>query len=154
MDYLQHAIGLFNFQILHLEVNTPVFILALILVVMACLNFLLFRPVLRTLDGREAEYDRLLKQSDAQKAELATLTERYERDLVRVRSEVETVRQQAHAASQKAQATVLEKARTDAAKELDAALTELKADVAASRKQMGRTARQLAEQTAERILTA
>ena len=154
MDYRQHAFEVFDFQILHLQLNTPLFIFALLLIVMLALNFLLFRPVLRTLDGRQAEFDRLAKQAEAQRTELAALTEQYRRDLDRVRGEVETVRQQAHATSQKAQTSVLEKARADADKELQTALADLKSEVDAARKSLGRTARQLAEQTAQRMLTA
>jgi F-type H+-transporting ATPase subunit b len=154
MDYRQHAIEVFDFQILHLQLNTPLFIFVLLLVVMLALNYLLFRPVLRTLDGRQAEYDRLAQQAEQQKNELAALTEQYKRDLDRVRGEVEAVRQDAHANSHKAQVAVLEKARADADKALQSALAELKSDVDAARKSLGRTARQLAEQTAERMLTA
>jgi len=154
MDYRQHAFEVFDFQILHLQLNTPLFIFVLLLIVMLALNYLLFRPILRTLDGRQAEYERLAKQAESQRAELAALTEQYKRDLDRVRGEVEVVRQQAHAASQKAQGEVLEKARKDAEAALQTALAELKTDVDAARKSLGRTARQLAEQTAERVLTA
>jgi F-type H+-transporting ATPase subunit b len=154
MDYRQHAFEVFDFQILHLQLNTPLFILALILIVMVCVNILLFRPVLRTLDGRRGELDRLANETAGQKAELAALTDRYKRDLDRVRGEVETVRQEAHAASQKAQEQVLEQARQDADRELQSALAVLRDEVAQARAQRERTVRQLASQTADRMLSA
>jgi F-type H+-transporting ATPase subunit b len=154
MDYRQHAFDIFDFQILHLQLNTPLFILALILVLMVCMNLLLFRPVLRTLDGRQREFERLGNEATAQKAELAGLTGQYRVDLDRVRGEVETVRQQAHAASHQAQGRVLEQARQDADKELQAALAALRSEVGQARSQLERTARQLAAQTANRLLSA
>ena len=154
MDYRQHALDIFDFQILHLQLNTPLFILALILVLMVCLNYLLFRPVLRTLDGRQREFERLGNETAAQKAEVAALTERYRQDLERVRGEVEAVRQHAHADSHKAQGQVLDRARQDADKELQDALASLRDEVGEARKQLGRTARQLAAQAADRILGA
>lgn len=154
MDFRQHAFEVFDFQILNLQLNTPLFILALILVVMLCVNLLLFRPVLRTLDGRRGELDRLAKETAAQKADIASLMERYKRDLDRVRGEVETVRQQSHAASQKAQERVLEQARQDADRELQSALAVLRDEVAQARAQRERTVRQLASQTADRMLSA
>ncbi|MFI5400953.1 MAG: ATP synthase F0 subunit B [SAR324 cluster bacterium] len=154
MDFRQHAFEVFDFQILNLQLNTPLFILALILVVMLCVNLLLFRPVLRTLDGRRGELDRLAKETAAQKADIAALMERYKRDLDRVRGEVETVRQQSHAASQKAQERVLEQARQDADRELQSALAVLRDEVAQARAQRERTVQQLASQTADRMLSA
>jgi len=154
MDYRQHAFQVFDYQVLHLQLNTPLFVLALILVVMLCVNLLLFRPVLRTLDGRRGELDRLAKVTAAEKAEIAALMERYKRDLDRVRGEVETVRQQAHTASQKTQERVLEQARQDADKELQSALAVLRDEMAQARAQREHAVRQLATQTADRMLSA
>ncbi|MFI5400476.1 MAG: ATP synthase F0 subunit B [SAR324 cluster bacterium] len=154
MDFRQHAFQVFDFQILHLQLNTPLFILALILIVILCVNVLLFRPVLRTLDGRRGELDRLANETAAQKADLAALMDRYKQDLDRVRGEVESVRQQAHAASQKAQERVLEQARQDADNSLQSALAALRDEVAQARTQRESTVRQLASQTADRILSA
>src|SRR5271156_2978267 len=103
MDYRQHAFELFDFQILHLQLNTPLFILALLLIVMASLHFLLFKPVLRTLDGRKQEVERLNSETREQQAEVARLTEQYKRDLDVARGQIELARQAAHAAGQKAQ---------------------------------------------------
>jgi F0F1-type ATP synthase membrane subunit b/b' len=147
MDYRQHAFDIFDFQILHLQLNTPLFILALVLVLMASLHWLLFRPVLRTLDGRQRELERLTEDTEREKAKLAALVEQYKRDLDRVRGEVERVRQQGHGAAQQAQEQVLEQARQDAAR-------HLQQDVRQARATMGRIATSLAEQTTQRMLSA
>jgi F0F1-type ATP synthase membrane subunit b/b' len=154
MDYRQHAIQLFDFQVLHLQLNTPLFILGLVLVVMACLHFLLFRPVLRTLDARQAELDRLQAGTEGQKAELAKLTESYRRDLDRARGEVEQVRQTAHQEAQKAQQAVLDGARKQAETHLRGELATLQEDVKQAQAALGRSARTLAQQTSQRILSA
>ncbi len=154
MDFRQHAFDIFDFQILNLQLNTPLFILALVLVLMACLHWLLFRPVLRTLDGRQQELDRLGEDAEKEKAELARLVEEYKRDLDRVRGEVERVRLQGHAAAQQAQEQVLDQARQDAERHLQAALAELQEDVRQARATLGRVATTLAEQTTQRMLSA
>jgi len=154
MDYRQHAIQIFDFQILHLQLNTPLFILVLVLILMASMHWLLFRPVLRTLDGRRGELDRLAEHTESERAKLAMLIEQYKRDLDQVRVEVERVRQQGHAAAQKAQEQVLEQSRQDAARHLQGALAELQDDVRQARATLGRVARTLAEKTTQRMLSA
>ena len=154
MDYRQHAFQIFDFQILHLQLNTPLFILALVLIVMASLHWLLFRPVLRTLDGRQQELERLNTQTEGQQAELAKLTERYKRDLDLARAEVAHVRQQGHAVAQQAQDKVLEQARLEADKQLDHAMAALRNDVQQARRDLGRLAQTLAEETTQRVLSA
>ena len=44
----EYLIPIFDFDILNMQLNTPLFILALVLLVMFLMNRLLFQPVLRT----------------------------------------------------------------------------------------------------------
>lgn len=154
MDFRQHAFQIFDFQLLHLQLNTPLFILALVLILMVSMHWLLFRPVLRTLDGRQRELERIAGDTEREKGKLAGLLEQYKRDLDRVRGEVERVRQQGHAAAQQAQEQVLEQARQDAARHLQDALAELQEDVKQARGTLGRVATTLAERTTQRMLSA
>lgn len=154
MDYRKHAFEIFDFQILHLQVNTPLFILGLLLIVMACLHWLLFRPVLRTLDGRRQELERLNAQTEGQKAELAKLIEQYQRNLEQARGQVAHVRQQGHTVAQQAQDKVLEQARHDADQQLDHAMDSLRSDLQQARTDLARSAKTLAEETTERMLSA
>lgn len=154
MDYRQHAFEIFDFQILHLQLNTPLFILALVLIVMASLHFLLFRPVLRTLDGRQAELTKLDTQAQQQRAEVARLAEQYRKDLDAARAQVEQVRGQAHAEARKQYEELLEQARKAAGKELQDALAELQTEMRGAASQLSRAARTLAQQATQRMLSA
>jgi F0F1-type ATP synthase membrane subunit b/b' len=154
MDYRQHAFEIFDFQILHLQLNTPLFILALLLIVMASLHVLLFRPVLRTLDGRQAELTKLDTETRQQQAELARLAEQYRKDLDQARAQVDQTRSQAHAEARKRYEELLDQARKAAGKELQAALAELQAEMKGAASQLSRAARTLAQQATQRMLSA
>ena len=51
-----HLIPIFDFDILNMQLNTPLFILALVLFVMFFMNKLLFQPVLKALSVRAREH--------------------------------------------------------------------------------------------------
>ncbi|HUJ74838.1 MAG TPA: ATP synthase F0 subunit B, partial [bacterium] len=114
MDYHQHAIKLFDFQLLHLELNSLLFMVILALVVMLLMNWLLFRPVLRTLDARAELMQRLQGEVESQRKELDQLSQIYRQDLARVRAQVEQVRHQAHAEAQREVEHVMQQARQTA----------------------------------------
>ncbi len=152
MDFKQHAVQIFDFQILHLQANTPLFFLVLVLVLVFCLNRLLFRPVLRTLDKREQVMRGLRERVEGQQAELARLTESYQQQLARVRVEVEQVRTQAQAEARAAIEAVLQRAKQDADAQLRTALDELKRDADQARAGLAQSARRLAADTVQRLL--
>ena len=52
MEHSARIGEIFNYGVLHLEWPTAAFILAVFTVTMILLNFLLFKPLLRTLEGR------------------------------------------------------------------------------------------------------
>jgi F0F1-type ATP synthase membrane subunit b/b' len=109
---------------------------------------------MRTLDGREAELERLNTATQTQQAELAKLTERYKRDLDQTQTEVEKARADAHGAARKSQEQILEQARIDAEKEIQAALADLKTEMRGATAELTRAARKLADQATQRVLSA
>lgn len=154
MDYRASPFykSIFDFGILNLDLNTPLFILVLVLVVMFCLNKLLFTPVLTTLERRATLLSDLAKQAEANKMEVERLTQSYEADLAKARAEVATVRAQAHQEAARATEQILEQARKTGAEALERAMKELEQDVARAKTELAQAAQRLAAATATRVL--
>ncbi len=148
----KHLIPIFDYDILHMQVNTPLFILLLVLVVMFCLNKLLFQPVLRTLDRRAAVLADLARQVEADRGEVDRLTQAYEADLAKARIEVAEVRQLAHMEAERASEAIVQQARKAGEDALDRAMTELRQDITRARTELVQAAQRLAAATATRVL--
>lgn len=145
---------LFNFGLLHLNLNTALFILVLVLVVMFFLNRLLFRPVLRTLDNRAARLGSQSEAAEKDRLAVSALTTQYETDLVRVRNEVAQVRQESHQKTHAEVARILSEARTAAKADLDAALGELHTQTEAARVELEAATEGLATKISQRLVNA
>ncbi len=154
MNFRDNEISIFDFYLLNLQMNTPLIMLAMVLVVILALNKLLFRPVLRTLEERKAYLDGLGATAGDQREEIARLADTYEVDLEKVRTEVAQVRTEARKETQEQIDAAIYKARQQADQELRAALSELEGEVRQAREALGPAARDLAEKTANRILSA
>ena len=150
----EHLIPIFDFDLLNLQLNTPLFVFAVVLVVMFCMNKLLFQPVLRTLEERRSYLNGLIETAQANREGIEKLAETYEENLEKVRAEVAQVRADARRENQEAIGAVLYKARQEADQEFRAALAELEKEVARAREALARTARDLAEKTANQVLSA
>ena len=81
----EYLIPIFDFDILNMQLNTPLFIFALVLLVMFLMNRLLFQPVLRTLESRESFLGGLAEAAAGQREEIQRLSEDYEQNLEKVR---------------------------------------------------------------------
>lgn len=154
MDYRASPLykSVFDFGILNLDLNTPLFILGLVVIVMIAMNWLLFRPVLGTLERRAGALKALTDRAEQNKAEVDRLTQAYEADLAKARAEVATVRQLAHAEASRATDGVLQQARKAAEATLQQAMTELQQDVQRAKGELAKSAKQLAAATANRVL--
>lgn len=148
----KHLIPIFDYDILHMQVNTPLFILVLVLVVMFCLNKLLFQPVLRTLDRRAGILGDLARQAETHRAEVERLSQTYDADLAKARTEVAEVRQLAHMEAERASETIVQQARKAGEDAMDRAMTELRQDIARARSELSQAAQRLAASTATRVL--
>lgn len=156
MDYKDspHLIKVFDFDILHMELNTVLYILVLVLVVMFFLNKWLFKPVLRTLDNRAALIKSLGDAVESHRGKIGRLTEEYEANLAKVREEVARVRTESQREAQREVATILEVARGEAQSEFESSMTELREEVESTRKELEIQTRQLAERLAEKMIPA
>jgi len=154
MDYRasEHLIPIFNYGVLHLELNTALFILVLFLTVMFLLNRLLFKPVLRTLDGRAALLTGIQSDNAHKEQEIAKLTREYETRLAKIRDEVDQLRKESRRESAKAVEGILSEARQAAQRKMSAALVELERDIQGARTEALAGAKGLAGQIARRVL--
>lgn len=148
----EHLRKVFDFGLLHLELNTPLFILGLLLVVMFALNFLLFRPVLRTLDNRKAQAAAKIGAAEGAAGEIAKLADQYEADLARLRREVAQVRQEGHQAAQAEVSGILSQAREAAQGDFEAAMAELRQQTGEARAELEASAAGLAGQISQRLV--
>lgn len=154
MDYKSspHLIKIFDFDILHLELNTPLFILLLVLVVMLFLNKLLFQPVLRTLENREAHLKTLAEGTESQRTQVARLTGEYQANLAQVRHEVAQARADHHRESQAQVEQLLAQARNESQDDFEQAMTDLHAQVDAAKAELQAATRGLADQISQRLI--
>lgn len=149
-----HLIEVFDYDILHMQLNTPLFILVLVLVVMFLMNKWLFKPVLRTLDNRAALVKSLQDSAADHRAEIDRLMVEYEADLAKVRSEVAQVRQDGARETQQQVGAILEEARTAARGEFDSAMADLQGEVEGVKQELSAQTEKLAEQLTNRIYSA
>ena len=150
----EYLIPIFDFDILNMQLNTPLFIFALVLLVMFLMNRLLFQPVLRTLESRESFLGGLADDAAGQRVEIQRLSEDYAQNLEKVRGEVTLVRQEARQEIQQAVDAILDSARQEANAELRQALSELDTEVEQAKGELRQAAQGLAEKAANQILNA
>lgn len=148
----EYLIPIFDFDILNMQLNTPLFIFALVLVVMFLMNRLLFRPVLNTLESRESYLGGLSDAAAGQRGEIQHLGEDYEQKLEQVRGEVAQLRQEARKETQQVLDAILDSARQQAGAELRQALSELDREVEQAKGELRQAAQGLAEKAANQIL--
>lgn len=96
MEHGSARIGeVFNFGMLHLEWPTALFILVVFVVTMILLNSLLFKPIVRTLEARQAKVDDNIKQTQGLSASIEKSESDYEARLSDVREKINQTRQSA-----------------------------------------------------------
>jgi len=154
MDFKQspYLVKIFDFDVLHVELNTPLFIFALVLIVMFFMNKLLFKPVLRTLINRETYLNDLANRTNSHKESFHALSGEYEKNLDNVRAEVAQARAEGQRETQAAVNAILEEARNQARQDLEKALAELQAETEAARTELSAAANKLAGDVVERVV--
>jgi F-type H+-transporting ATPase subunit b len=148
----EHLIPIFDYGVLHLELNTALFILVLFLVVMFALNWLLFKPVLRTLDGRAALLAGIQTDNARKEQEIAKLTREYETRMAQIRDEIDRLRQDSRRESAKAAEGIVSAARQAAEQKMSSVLAELQREVARVRAEALAGAKSLAAEITRRVL--
>ena len=85
-----------DYGMLHLQLATPVVVLIILFIMIFTLNKLLFQPVLRTLDNRNAVIEKSQKRAIQVSEEVERLKQDFQQKLDSVRTEVLTLRNVGH----------------------------------------------------------
>ena len=146
---MQRYGAIFDYGILHLEWPTALFILAVFSLTMLFLNSLLFKPVLRTLEGRAAILNQGNDRLEAIEAELAAAKAAFEAAQAKMLSEVGEQFQATMAEAQKQAHQLTDAAKEKAGQALAAATAEIDQEMS----QATDEAKQLAKDLATLIQT-
>ena len=154
MDYRasEYLIPIFDFDVLHMQLNTPIYIFVLVLIVMFFMNKFLFKPVLSSIDQRRSYLDGLDKTAKEQQAEIAELITTYEAKLDLARKEVAQIRADSRREAERNAKIIISGAQQEADAEFRQACQEFKKEVEAVRDTLENSTQALAEQTTTRIL--
>jgi len=106
----------FNFGLLHLEWTTAAFVLVVFLITMILLNAWLFKPILRTLEGRQEKINKSDKKVNDLNVTVESSEKNYQEKLSDVNEKIRTARQEALKDAKEETNKILEqvKASTDA----------------------------------------
>ena len=154
MDYTQseYLVPIFNYGVLHLELNTAFFILVVFLFVTFALNRLLFQPVLRTLERRAALVEGIRAGNTGKQQEIAQLTRQYEARMDEIRGEIDRFRQERRREAGRDAEAILAQAREASEARLARSMEELQRQLAEVRTDVLKGTGRLAEQITRRIL--
>lgn len=118
----------FDFGLLHLEWTTALFIFVVFVITMFLLNTLLFKPILRTLEARQAGID---KNNDRVKGVSDTVEAsevKYQEQLSEVNKKIQASRLEALNSAKEEANKVLDQVKASTNEKLDAAGKELAND--------------------------
>lgn len=116
------------------------------------LNQLIFKPIFRSLDEREARIDGVRKRSSRLQQDADAVLDRYETAIAEARGESEQARQSQLVLAREEQARLTAQARSEAEGELEAARAELGRSVADAKAGLRASAEELAAAAAEQVL--
>jgi len=126
MEHGSARIGqIFDFGMLHLEWPTALFILAVFLITMICLNLLLFKPIIRTLEARQSEVDKNIDEKESLSARIKQTEQDYQANLADVRETIQQIRQDALDEALNRSKQLIDQARKSISGKLDEAQKEL-----------------------------
>lgn len=154
MDYTSspHLIKIFDFGTLHLELNTPVFIFSLVMVVLVLVNWLLIGPVMRTVRARADQAKASADKTADMLARAQTMRQEYQDKLNKARGEVTQARIDGRKEAGKATEDILSKAKTSADAELKIQMEAMRSDISATQGELKAKVPALAGQIATRLL--
>ena len=142
----------FNFGVLHLEWPNVLFIVVVFFTTMFFLNMWLFRPILRTIEARQAKVN---KDNDGVKSLSATISaseEEYQAKLADVNEKIRVARQSALAEAKEAAGKILEQVKADSKQVLDAGNKEIAAERQSALDQVASLSEELAQLINAKVL--
>lgn len=113
---------------------------------------LLFDPLLKVFEERERRTEGAKEEARAMDAEAGQLLQKYEGELAKVRREAGIERDRLRAETARLEAQIMEEARVETAKIIEAGQARITAEVATLRKELEASKPELARQIASKIL--
>ena len=148
-----HRYGaIFDYGILHLEWPTALFIFAVFTLTMLFLNTLLFKPLIRTLEGRAAILNQGNDRLDAIEAELAAAHEAFAAAQAKMLSEISEEFQATMAAAQKQANELTDAAKKKAEQLLSTATAEIDEEMKTATEQAKDLAKELSAMIQTKVL--
>ena len=118
----------FDFGLLHLEWTTALFILVVFVITMFLLNTLLFKPIIRTLEARQAGIDKNNDKVKGGNETVESSEKNYQEKLADVNTKIQASRLEALKIAKEEANKILEQVKASTSEKLDAAGKELADD--------------------------
>mgnify|MGYP005629943753 FL=1 len=118
----------FDFGLLHLEWTTALFILVVFVITMFLLNTLLFKPIIRTLEARQAGIDKNNDKVKGVNETVESSEKNYQEKLADVNTKIQASRLEALKIAKEEANKILEQVKASTREKLDAAGKELADD--------------------------
>ena len=131
---------------------TLVIVLVLFVVFVFVLNQILFKPIRRVLDEREALTEGATSEARAAARQYQTRMARYEESIRQARAETYRQLEQSRKAALEARQTVINAAKSQAEAEISKAREQIAAEAVAARFELEQESRQIAEQISRTVL--
>ena len=118
----------FDFGLLHLEWTTALFILVVFVITMFLLNTLLFKPIIRTLEARQAGIDKNNDKVKGVNETVESSEKNYQEKLADVNTKIQASRLEALKIAKEEANKILEQVKASTSEKLDGAGKELADD--------------------------
>jgi len=128
------------------------YLMALFVLLVFPVNKLLFRPIFRVLDERDARIEGARKRAEQIGAEAEATLDRYQSALRSAREEAESDRKRVLEAARREQAELTGSVRSEAEAAINRAREEVTGALGAARSQLREQAQELAREAAARVL--
>lgn len=129
MEHGSQRIGeIFNFGMLHLEWPTALYVFCVFVLTMFVLNFLLFKPILRTLEARRKEIEDNKHESNSLAENIENSEQDYQANLAELRDTIQKTRQEALDEAMQSAREKVENAKQNIDQKLEEAAKELEAE--------------------------
>ena len=153
MEHGSAKIGeVFNFGMLHLEWPTALFVFILFILTMIVLNSLLFKPILKTLEGRQSKLDQNKKETENVSETLEFSEQDYQAKLADMRETIQKSHQEAINEALSKANQMVEKAKESVASKLSEASKELEAERSSALKDASSLTKELSQIIKSKVL--
>jgi len=134
------------------DAMTLVILIVGFVILIAPLNALIFRPLFRVIDEREAKIEGATRQAQSLVSQAGELTDRYRASIREAREAADGERKQQLEAARSEQGAITDDAKAESDVEIGRAREEIESSLVEARSSLERASQELAKVAAERIL--